>query len=237
MKWGVRSASVLAVIVAAGLYAGAQTPKQQKKSSTPEGKHYTLPATKENVQWGWLDPTEKPRLTINSGDTVSVETWYHALDAIKPAPTDHTIAGPPMDELARLRKANPGGGPHSITGPIYVEGAEPGDTLEIRILKIMPKDYGQNFNLPGKEFPTVGLLAPEFPEGFVRYYKLDLVKKQAEFKPGITIDLQPYPGILAVGRLSKTPRGAPARCALGRTAPTWTCTNCRQARPFTCRSF
>src|SRR5947207_7772417 len=48
-----------------------------------------------------------------------------------------------------------------------------GDTLEVRILKIVPKPDAFNFNLPGKDFPTVGLLAPEFPEGFVRYYKLD----------------------------------------------------------------
>src|SRR6266567_5804682 len=107
MKWSARAASVFAVIVAAGLCAGAQTSKSQSKTkpATSAGKHYTLPATKENVQWGWFDVNEKPRLTVQSGDTVSIETWYHALDAIKPAPTDHTIAGPPMDELARLRKA------------------------------------------------------------------------------------------------------------------------------------
>ena len=198
MKWGVASTSALALIVAASLYSGAQqTSKTTKKGSMPPGKHYTLAATKDNVQWGWFDVNEKPRLTVHSGDTVSVETWYHALDAIKPAPTDHTIAGPEMDELTRLRKANPGGGPHSITGPIYVEGAEPGDTLELRILKIVPKEYGQNFNLPGKEFPT-GLLPKEFPEGFVRYYKFDLKKMQTEFKPGIVVDLKPFPGVIAV---------------------------------------
>src|SRR5208337_44746 len=55
-----------------------------KKTSAKAGKHYTLPATKENVQWGWFDVNEKPKLTVESGDTVSVETWYHALDQIKP---------------------------------------------------------------------------------------------------------------------------------------------------------
>jgi len=128
---------------------------------------------------------------VESGDTVSVETWYHALDQIKP--------NLPMEDIIRLRLANPGGGPHTVTGPIYVNGAEPGDTLEIRILKIVPKKYGQNFNLPGKQFPTIGLLPADFPEGFVRYYKLDVAKMQTELKPGITIDLQPFPGILAVG--------------------------------------
>ena len=115
-------------------------------------KHYVLPATTDNVQWGWYDINEKPKLSIKSGDSVSIETLPHSLGQIKP--------GVPMDEIVRLRKANPGGGPHSITGPIYVEGAEPGDTLEIHILKIVPKADGFNFNVPGKDFPTVGKSLP-----------------------------------------------------------------------------
>jgi acetamidase/formamidase len=223
MKWSAASTSALALIVAASLYAGAQQtskPQTTKKGSMPAGKHYTLPATKETVQWGWFDVNEKPRLTINSGDTVSIETWYHALDQIKPHPTDHTLAGPDMDELARLRKENDGGGPHSITGPIYVNDAEPGDTLEIRILKIVPKEYGQNYNLPGKEFPT-GLLPKEFPEGFVRYYKFDLKKMQTEFKPGIVVDLKPFPGVIAVAPDPDEPKekaGPPIKDAKGRTS-------------------
>ena len=72
---------------------------------------------------------------------------------------DQIQKGTTMERIVELRKANPGGGPHSITGPIYVNGAEPGDVLEIRILKITPKAFGTNFNLPGKEFPTIGTLA------------------------------------------------------------------------------
>jgi len=165
-----------------------------------ESRHYELPATPDNVQWGWYDVNEKPKLTIQSGDTVSIETLSHALGQIKP--------GVEMDEIVKLRKQNGGGGPHSITGPIYVEGAEPGDTLEIQILKIVPKEFGFNFNVPGKDFPTVGILAKEFPEGFVRYYKLDLNKMQTEFKPGIMIDLKPFPGTFAVG---VDPNEPPAR--------------------------
>src|ERR1700733_1672486 len=131
-----------------------------EESST--SKHYLLPATTDNVQWGWYDVNEKPKLSIKSGDTVSIETLPHSLGQIKP--------GVQMDEIVRLRKSNPGGGPHSITGPIYVEGAEPGDTLEIHILKIVPKADGFNFNVPGKDFPTVGLFASEFQEGLVRYH-------------------------------------------------------------------
>jgi acetamidase/formamidase len=153
-----------AVAAAVVLILGCSAASQAQVAGA--SKHYVLPATPENVQWGWYDINEKPKLTIKSGDTVSIETLSHSLGQIKP--------GVDMDEIVKLRKANPGGGPHSITGPIYVEGAEPGDTLEIHILKIVPKADAFNFNVPGKDFPTVGQLAPEFPEGFVRYYKLDL---------------------------------------------------------------
>ena len=156
-----------------------------------KGKHHTLAATLETVQWGWLDPKEPPKLKINSGDTVSIETMMHSHDKIKPGVT--------MDDIVALRKANPGGGPHSMTGPIYVEGAEPGDVLEVRILKIVPKPYTVNFNLPGKEFPTIGALASEMPDGFVRFMPIDMKTRTVEFKPGITIDLKPFPGTLAVG--------------------------------------
>src|SRR5438045_7826259 len=140
------------------------------------GKHHVLKATPENVQWGWLDPKEPPRLTIDSGDTVSIETVMHAKDQL--------TKGVTMEKIVELRKANPGGGPHSLTGPIAVNGAEPGDVMEIRILKIVPKAFATNFNLPGKEFPTIGALASEMPDGFVRYFYLDWEKRQAEFKPG-----------------------------------------------------
>jgi acetamidase/formamidase len=155
------------------------------------GKHHVLKATPENVQWGWLDPAEKPRLTIESGDTVSIETLMHAKDQI--------TKGVSMEKIVELRKANPGGGPHSLTGPIYVNGAQPGDVLEIRILKIVPKRVGTNFNLPGKEFPTIGALAKDFPEGHVQYFDIDPKAKTVRFKPGIEIPLKPFPGTLAVG--------------------------------------
>src|SRR5215470_6435539 len=220
----VATLTVVAVLLAAGLYALAQQPYQlapmdeSKRDravsvSTSGGQYYVLPATLETTQWGWLDPNEPPKLVVNSGDTVAIETMMHAHNAIQPGST--------VDDLVKLRLANPGGGPHSVTGPIYVSGAEPGDVLEIRIKRIVPKAFGTNFHLPGSQFPTVGLLAPEFPQGFVRYYYLDWEKKQAEFKPGITIDLQPFPGTIAVGPDPNEPKekaGPPIKDAKGRTS-------------------
>ena len=215
MKTSIAAPVALALITALLFQAdGRQASGAEATSSAAHSsRHYSLPATPENVQWGWYDPNEKPRLVMHSGDTVSIETISHSLGQIKP--------GADMEEIVKLRKENDGGGPHSITGPIYVEEAEPGDTLEVRILKIVPKPDAFNFNLPGKDFPTVGLLASEFPQGFVRYYKLDLAKMQTRFKPGIVIDLQPFPGTFAVGVDPNEPdakAGPPIRDAKGRTS-------------------
>jgi len=185
--------AVSVLLWAAAVDALAQQRGEATKPPTREAspKRHRLAATLETVQWGWLDPKEPPKLTVDSGDIVSVETMMHSHGKVRPGIT--------MDEIVALRKANPGGGPHSVTGPIYVNGAEPGDVMEIRILKIVPKPFGINFNLPGKDFPTIGALALEMPDGFVKFFTLDLAKRQAEFKPGIILDLRPFPGTLAVG--------------------------------------
>src|SRR2546422_44522 len=127
----VTSFAVIVLLCGAAFYALAQQTGEAKKAPAPQAgpKRHKLAATLETVQWGWLDPKEPPKLTVDSGDIVSVETMMHSHGKVRPGIT--------MDEIVALRKANPGGGPHSVTGPIYVNGAEPGDVMEIRILKIV----------------------------------------------------------------------------------------------------
>src|SRR6201986_2070316 len=99
--------------------------------------------------------------------------------------------------------------------------AKRGGAIEIHILQIVPQPDAVNFNLPGKKVPTVCLLGAEFPEGFVRYYKLDLARMQTQFKPGIVIDLKPFPGTFAVGVDPNEPAakaGPPIKDAQGRTS-------------------
>src|SRR5260370_30810211 len=188
-----RTLATALLIAASSVCSGAQPQSASEKGAAQKstGKHYVLPANKDTVQWGWVDPKEKPKVVVDSGDTISIETLSHAMDEIKP--------GASMEEIVKLRLANPGGGPHSVTGPIYVNGAEPGDTMEIRVNKIVMKESGFNFNLPGKQFPTVGLLASEFPEGHVQYFKLDTETMTTKLKPGIILRLKPFPGTIAVG--------------------------------------
>ncbi len=93
--------AALVLTLAAAFYALAQQSTDTKKSSPAPaaGKRHTLAATLETVQWGWLDPKEPPKLTVDSGDTVSIETMMHSHDKVRPGIT--------MDEIVALRRANP----------------------------------------------------------------------------------------------------------------------------------
>lgn len=101
---------------------------------------HTLPAMPETVHWGYFDRSLPPVLTVRSGDLVAVEALtHHAGDAPDLL----------MDDGIRAVYAavtDRGPGVHIMTGPIAVEGAEPGDTLEVRILHLQPRlPYGSNF--------------------------------------------------------------------------------------------
>ena len=104
---GLRNHTSRAVLIAAALLPVLAAPAAAPESRS--SKHFVLPATPENVQWGWYDINEPPKLTIHSGDTVSIETLSHSLGQIKP--------GVPMDEIVKLRKGNPGGGRTRSQGP------------------------------------------------------------------------------------------------------------------------
>ena len=155
-----------------------------------QGGVYLLPATDETVQWGWFDNAETPRARIRPGDTIVMETMMASLNRILP--------GVPMDEITRLRVAHPGRGPHSITGPVFVEGAMPGDVLKIRINRIDPRSYGANWNMPGEL--GLGQFPDAFPEPQVKYFYFDMQRKVTEFLPGIEIPVRPFPGIVGVAR-------------------------------------
>src|SRR5260370_35626071 len=133
MFWAQRAMPAVMMLAGGVLCPVAQEKTAWEKGAAQgaSGKLYKLPANPETTQWGWLDPAEKPKLVVNSGDTVAVETLPHAMGQIKP--------GVSMDEIVKLRLENPGGGPHSVTGPIYVTGAGPRETPEMRIKKIWNK--------------------------------------------------------------------------------------------------
>ena len=154
-----------------------------------QGRVHVVESNEKTVRLGVYDTTLDPILKVDSGDTISYpNTWSHFLNRMQP--------GVPVETLAKLRLSNPGRGPHSIIGPIYVNNAEPGDVLEVRYKRIRPFDWGAVFNNPGTL--GTGLLAQDFPEGQVKYLKLDLPNLTAEFVPDIHIPLRPFQGTLGV---------------------------------------
>ena len=92
---------------------------------------------------------------------------------------------------------------HSLTGPVYIEGAEPGDVLEIRVLDIKLNDFGYNFLSP-----TQGILS-EFTKPRIKYFNYDRESNTTEFTKGVCLQLKPFPGILAVAPPLDWPAGWP----------------------------
>jgi acetamidase/formamidase len=172
--------------------APASTPEQEKLRTVLAkrlpGKVHILPATLETTTWGWFNNAQPPVLHVDSGDTIIFETMMHSHNQIVPGTT--------IEQIKKLRTDFPGRGPHTLTGPVYVEGAEPGMVLKVKINKIVPRAYAMNFNVPG----MFGQFPDRFPEGQVKYFYLDLERKVAEFAPGIEIPLRPFPGTTAVAR-------------------------------------
>ena len=138
-----------------------------------EGKHY-LPSTPETVRWGEL-PTgrSRPVLTVDAGATVTFDTVSQEgiLDdqGRDPDAFFGRYGVPPAEVLEDARAIAASGmrhrfgvdGPHVVTGPVHVRGAEPGDVLRVDIVSMLPRArYGVISNRHGH-----GLLAGEFPEG------------------------------------------------------------------------
>jgi acetamidase/formamidase len=186
-----------AALAAAGA-AGAHPPKT-----------YRLEVTPNTVAYGYYWSDAAPVLHIDSGDIIDVDTL------LTNTPAGLAKAGVPDDKIQASLKAvvsevtgdRKGPGGHILTGPVYVEGAEAGDVLEVRILSIdLALDYGYNGcsgYLPencDKEVP-------------IKILQLDRKKMTAQFLPGIVVPLKPFYGSIGVapapeiGRLSSNPPG------------------------------
>src|ERR1700730_12654062 len=165
--------------------AGAQA---AVTASEAKGKVHILPATLETTQWGWFNNAQAPVLKVDSGDTIVMETMMHSHNQVIPGAT--------IEQIKKLRTDVPGRGPHTLTGPIYINGAEPGDVLKVTLNKIVPRAYATNFNVPGMfgEFPTVS------KDSQVKYLMRDNAKMQAESLLAIVLQLKPFPGTLGVAR-------------------------------------
>ena len=170
-----------------------------------QGRTHKLEASPTTVAYGFYSATATPVLRIASGDIVEVTTMLtntpERLERAGVAPND---IEPELREIvAKVTDKGPGG--HILTGPIYIEGADSGDVLEVRILEITPKiKYGYN--------GCSGFLRANCEQGAgTKIIQLDAKKMTAEFAPGIVIPLKPFFGSMGVappasiGRVSSNP--------------------------------
>ncbi|HEV3139098.1 MAG TPA: acetamidase/formamidase family protein, partial [Vicinamibacterales bacterium] len=192
------AALLLAVSAALAAHPAAQSPKTHRLEATPE-----------TVAYGYYWSEAKPALRVASGDIVDVDTL------LTNSPMGLARMGVPDDKIQSSLKAivtgvtgdRKGPGGHILTGPVYVEGAEPGDVLEVKILSIdLAIDYGYNgcsgFVPANCDRSAGSKLIP-----------LDKKTMTAVFEPGIVIPLRPFYGSMGVapsleqGRVSSNPPG------------------------------
>ena len=182
-------------------------------SSLSAAEHTLMPSP-QTVHIGHFLYSVKPVLTIDSGDIVTIETAA----ALVPDVVDKSGVVPPSvvpqyvrDIYGNVKDRGPG--PHILTGPVFVRGAEPGDVLEVRILDIqLAVDYGYN-----RQRPYTGALPEEFTSAWTRIIPIDRAAKTAEVAKNVVIPLdRPFFGTMglappaAMGRISSGPPGVHA---------------------------
>ena len=154
-------------------------------------KMHHLRATPETSHWGFLDAKLKPVLTIKSGERVVIDTVSGNQEMMPPP----NLGMPVLPEQTEIHQKVPKGtGNHLFTGPIYVEGAEPGDVLEVSILDIeMRQDWGWNI-FRG----LVGTIPEDYPYYRIIHIPLDRKTNTATMPWGLKIPTRPFFGQLAV---------------------------------------
>jgi acetamidase/formamidase len=207
--------SIGAMAALAACHASATAGSASRATTWPPpapGRTHVLMPTPQTVAWGWYDAAGAPVLRVNSGDEVVVR----ALSTC--SPTSLKRAGLDSSRIEKLAtdiysarssmKTGPGG--HILTGPIYVEGADSGDVLEVRFKSIKPAiDYACNgFS------SRSGFLPEDFPgEARTKIIELDTVRMLGHFAGGITLPLHPFFGSVGVappasmGRINSAPPG------------------------------
>ena len=203
-----RGATKAVVVAYLGLLLGllfSWRPLSAQQATAPVT--HTLKPTPKTIAWGYYDAKTPPVLRVKPGDTVEIQTL------ITSSPKRLEDAGVPPDQVEQSLRditrevTDKGPGGHILTGPIYIEGAEIGDVLEVRILAAkLAIPYAYNGFGPGR-----GFLPEDYPYPKMKIIPLDEKRMIARFAPGIEIPLHPFFGSMGVappetsGRLSSAP--------------------------------
>lgn len=177
--------------------------------TTPAPRTHRLDPSPTTVAWGYYSAAAKPVLRIASGDRLVVRTLITSTPerlegaGVKPADVEPSL----RDITTHVTDKGPGG--HILTGPVYVEGADSGDVLEVKFEKIeLAIPYAYNAFGVGR-----GFLPEDFPYAKMKIIPLDAKKHVAHFAPGIDVPLHPFFGSVgvappaAMGRVNSAPPG------------------------------
>ena len=152
---------------------------------------HTLDPTPQTVHWGYFDAALPPVLTVRSGETVTLTALSGGPAEL---PEDEGRFPVSAAHRAVLAALTPELGPHILTGPIAVEGAEPGDVLEVRIEAVeFAQGWGYNFHKPLK-----GALPARFPYRRIRHIPIDMDARTATCPWGTVLPLAPFFGTMGV---------------------------------------
>jgi len=161
----------------------------------------------QNVHWGYYSRAVAPIARIRSGDTLRVETMLAGgLERLRLAGASDSEIPASLKEVERA-VTDRGPGAHPLTGPFYVEDAEPGDTLEVRIVGF---EYLHPFGVSGF-IPNAGSLPDDFPYDHFKLIRFDTAAGTAAFRPGVTLPLAPFFGSIGVALNvpARVPSGPP----------------------------
>jgi acetamidase/formamidase len=177
---------------------------------TASAATYHLPSTPATVHRSVLSPKFEPVLKIRSGDSVTMDTVSHGglttNDPVKFFARDGIAERDVLKDAVAIAKLpyDKGFGGHVLTGPIYMEGAEPGDMLEVRIKAVKPRvTYGVN------NAGSTGAAPDMFPKGTQGSKTIKYDAGLAKFAAGITFPLRPFLGTMAVAPTQAIPSRAP----------------------------
>lgn len=152
-----------------------------------------LRATPKTVSWGLFSAKQQPVLEVASGDRVTIETFSGNEAALPPKGRGMNVSPAQKEIIAANLKAHYG---HLLTGPVAIEGAEPGDTLEVRIETIeLGADWG--FNAVS---PLGGTLIGDFDnvKATRTHIPIDRAAKKARLPWGVELELSPFFGVMGV---------------------------------------
>jgi acetamidase/formamidase len=187
------------MLITVALLAASIGPSAAQSSPPADA---TLRSTPDTVLWGYFAGDAPPVLRIKSGQTVRIDTVSHSGMTTADDPVTFFGRGgiPPDQVLPDLidiyhKVTRPkGGSAHVLTGPIFIEGAAPGDQLEVRVVGLEHRvPYGVNNSNHG-----TGVLPDLLSGPSAKVIKLDLARNVALFGEGIEVPLKPFMGIMAV---------------------------------------